>query len=83
MEDFPQGMRFGHAGAVIGGDDERPGPKLRALAEAGALVAETYGEIVPLVRDALDPTPRAAAVTDAAPMAAGAPAGRARASGGR
>ena len=73
MEDFPQGMRFGHAGAVIGGDDERPGPKLRALAEAGALVAETYGEIVPLVRDALArhrvPPPSA----DAAPMAAGAP----------
>jgi succinyl-CoA synthetase alpha subunit len=53
MEDFPQGMRFGHAGAVIGADDERPGAKLRALAEAGALVADTYGELVPLVREAL------------------------------
>jgi succinyl-CoA synthetase alpha subunit len=77
MEDFPQGMRFGHAGAVIGGEDERPGAKLDALAAAGALVAETYGDVVPLVRDALarDRVPPPA--TDAAPIAAGSPAGRA------
>ena len=82
MEDFPQGMRFGHAGAVIGGDDERPGPKLRALAEAGALVAETYGEIVPLVRDALARDHVPPPIDGGAPMAAGPPAGRVRASGG-
>jgi succinyl-CoA synthetase alpha subunit len=60
MEAFPQGMRFGHAGAVIGGEDEAPGAKLRALAAAGALVAETYDEVVPLVRRALDAAPTTA-----------------------
>jgi succinyl-CoA synthetase alpha subunit len=52
-ESFPRGARFGHAGAIIGDDDERPSAKAAALAAAGVHVAETYDQIVPLVQSAL------------------------------
>jgi succinyl-CoA synthetase alpha subunit len=51
MEDFPQGTVFGHAGAVIERDQGGPTEKKRRLSEAGAHVAESFDDLVPLVRD--------------------------------
>jgi succinyl-CoA synthetase alpha subunit len=54
MEEFPQGTVFGHAGAVIERDRGGPSEKKRRLAEAGAHVAESFDDLVPLVRDLTD-----------------------------
>jgi succinyl-CoA synthetase alpha subunit len=51
MEEFPQGTVFGHAGAVIERDRGGPSEKKRRLAQAGAHVAESFDDLVPLVRD--------------------------------
>jgi succinyl-CoA synthetase alpha subunit len=45
MEEFPQGTTFGHAAAVIERGRGRPSEKARALADAGALVAETFDDL--------------------------------------
>jgi succinyl-CoA synthetase alpha subunit len=51
MEEFPQGMVFGHAGAVIERGRGAPSDKKRRLAEAGAHVAESLDDVAPLVRN--------------------------------
>lgn len=49
LEDFPRGTAFGHAGAVIESRYGSPRDKRRALAEAGARVAECFDDVIPLV----------------------------------
>jgi succinyl-CoA synthetase alpha subunit len=51
MEEFPQGTVFGHAGAVIERGRGAPSEKKRRLAEAGAHVAESLDDVIPLVHD--------------------------------
>ena len=51
MEGFPQGTVFGHAGAVIERDLGSPTEKKRRLELAGAHVAESFGDLIPLVRE--------------------------------
>jgi succinyl-CoA synthetase alpha subunit len=53
MEEFPRGAVFGHAGAVIDRRHDRPSEKIRRLAEAGALTAETLEETIALARSAV------------------------------
>ena len=53
LETLPQGMHFGHTGALIDGDAGKPSRKKAVLRDAGALVAERLDDIVPLVRKAL------------------------------
>jgi succinyl-CoA synthetase alpha subunit len=53
MEEFPAGTIFGHAGAVIERGRGSPTEKMRALAEAGALVAESFDDLFRLVQDAI------------------------------
>jgi succinyl-CoA synthetase alpha subunit len=56
MEDFPHGTIFGHASAVIESGRGTPSAKMEALAQAGALVAETFDEVFELVQQAI-PSP--------------------------
>src|SRR3954447_21559838 len=53
MEEFPRGAVFGHAGAVIDRGHDRPSEKIRRLAEAGALTAETLEETIALAHSAV------------------------------
>jgi succinyl-CoA synthetase alpha subunit len=53
MEGFPPGTIFGHAAAVIEGGRGVPRDKARALADAGALVADSFDNLFQLVEDAL------------------------------
>jgi succinyl-CoA synthetase alpha subunit len=53
LETLPRGMHFGHTGALIEGGVGRPSQKKAALRQAGALVADHFEQIVPLVRQAL------------------------------
>ncbi len=46
----PPGKRMGHAGAIISGGMGTAESKVRALKEAGALVAETLSEIIDFLR---------------------------------
>ncbi len=48
--DRMQGMRFGHAGAIVEGNKGSPAAKMMQLREAGVRVAETFSEIPGLVR---------------------------------
>jgi succinyl-CoA synthetase alpha subunit len=52
MEEFPHGTVFGHAGAVIERGHGNPSEKIEALAEAGALVADTFDDVFNLVQEA-------------------------------
>ncbi len=54
-EGLPEGTVFGHAAAIISGGRGRPSDKARALREAGALVAESFNELIPLLKIALSP----------------------------
>ncbi|MCL6623351.1 MAG: succinate--CoA ligase subunit alpha [Fimbriimonadales bacterium] len=54
----PPGKRMGHAGAIISGGMGTAESKVRALTEAGALVAETLGEIPDLLRSRLSGAPK-------------------------
>ncbi len=49
MENMPQGMPFGHAGAIIEQDRGRPSAKKKILAEAGVRVAERMSDIPELL----------------------------------
>ncbi len=49
-EKMPQGMKFGHAGAFIEGRRGSPEHKIKILKEAGALVADIYDDLIPLLR---------------------------------
>jgi succinyl-CoA synthetase alpha subunit len=52
IEEFPEGTTFGHAAAVIDRGRGRPSDKMAALAEAGALVAESFDDVFDLAVDA-------------------------------
>lgn len=52
-EHLPSGTVFGHAAAMIEGDAGRPSSKIERLRQAGALVAEQFDEIIPLLQQAL------------------------------
>lgn len=49
VENLPQGMSFGHAGAVISGGRGVPSVKRRLLREAGVAVADRWSDIPDLV----------------------------------
>ena len=51
--DQMQGVRFGHAGAIVEGSRGSPAGKVEALREAGVRVAEKLSETIQLVREAL------------------------------
>ncbi|MDI6839494.1 MAG: succinate--CoA ligase subunit alpha [bacterium] len=50
----PQGKRLGHAGAIIEGELGTADSKIKALKEAGALIANTLSEIPKLVKKVVD-----------------------------
>ncbi|MFX1380526.1 MAG: citrate/2-methylcitrate synthase [Promethearchaeota archaeon] len=47
---LPQGLQFGHAGAMAGSDKETAEAKNRALKEAGAVVPESYEDFDKLIK---------------------------------
>jgi len=49
----PEGKRMGHAGAIVSGGRGSIKSKLKAFEEAGIPVAETPGDVIALVREAL------------------------------
>jgi succinyl-CoA synthetase alpha subunit len=49
----PEGKRMGHAGAIISGDFGTAKGKIKALKEAGALIAETPWEVPGLIKELL------------------------------
>ncbi len=51
--DRMQGIRFGHAGAIVEGERGSPAGKVRALQEAGVRVAEKLSHVPRLVRAAM------------------------------
>jgi succinyl-CoA synthetase alpha subunit len=51
VESLPQGMSFGHAGAIISGSRGVPSVKRRLLREAGVAVADRWSDIPDLVRE--------------------------------
>jgi len=53
VREFPRGMVFGHAAAVVEGTRGDPAAKAHRLAEAGALVAESLDDAVGLVEQAI------------------------------
>jgi len=53
QENYPAGMSFGHAAAMIGRDDESASAKQRALARAGVHVAQALEDIPALLDAAL------------------------------
>jgi succinyl-CoA synthetase alpha subunit len=53
VESLGTGRSFGHAGSVIGSNTGSPSGKRRLLREAGALVADRWGDIPALVRQAV------------------------------
>ena len=52
--DRMQGVRFGHAGAIVEGTRGSPAGKMEVLRKAGVRVAEKLSQIPKLVRQALD-----------------------------
>jgi succinyl-CoA synthetase alpha subunit len=53
MDEFPSGTIFGHAAAVIERGCGSATDKARTLADAGALVADCFDNLFPLVEDAI------------------------------
>lgn len=53
VEQMPQGVAFGHAGAFIAKGKGKPSEKLRRLKDAGALVATYHHELGDVIRSAL------------------------------
>lgn len=51
----PAGVQLGHAGAILGSNNESAAAKSRALDEAGARVAATISELVTLVANTATP----------------------------
>ena len=54
--DEMQGVRFGHAGAIVEGDKGSPAGKIKALRAAGVIVADNLSDIPVLVNEALKET---------------------------
>ncbi len=52
-ESLPEGTVFGHAGAMISGGAGKPSQKMARLKQAGALVAEQFDDLIPLLQKAL------------------------------
>lgn len=52
-EQMPEGMSFGHAGALIQGERGRPRHKMKVLREAGAIVVENHDELGEAIKDAI------------------------------
>ncbi|MFQ6014153.1 MAG: CoA-binding protein, partial [Anaerolineae bacterium] len=52
--DQMQGVRFGHAGAIVEGERGSPAGKIAALRRAGAKVADRLSEIPHLVKESLE-----------------------------
>ena len=52
-EKMPQGMKFGHAGALIEGNRGLPSHKKKVLSEAGGLIAERHDQLGELMKKAL------------------------------
>ncbi len=52
---LPPSMQLGHAGAIIEGSTGSPQAKKKALADAGALVADAHHEIVELLQTVVKP----------------------------
>ncbi|MDN5346937.1 MAG: succinyl-CoA synthetase alpha subunit [Clostridia bacterium] len=55
-EGMPEGTIFGHAGAIISAGRGRPSDKARKLKEAGAIVADQFDDLIPILRD-IAPSP--------------------------
>ncbi len=53
MENMPEGMPFGHAGAIIEGGLGKPSTKMKIMGEAGILVAERMDDIPLMIKKAL------------------------------
>ena len=54
MEKLPQGMPFGHAGAIIEGGVGKPSVKKKILAAAGVHVAERLNDIPDIIKNLLN-----------------------------
>lgn len=52
-ETLPQGISFGHAGAIVSKTEGTRKGKIEALQKAGALIAESPGEIIDLLKNNL------------------------------
>lgn len=52
---MPQGMQLGHAGAIIQGGTGSPAAKIKALRDAGALVADFHHEVPDLLKKVVKP----------------------------
>jgi succinyl-CoA synthetase alpha subunit len=57
VSEFPRGMVFGHAAAVVEGMRGDPAAKVRRLEEAGALVADSLDDAVRMVEQAIGREP--------------------------
>ncbi len=55
VDHMPQGVQFGHAGAIVERGMGSPAKKIGALRRAGVLVAEVQHEIGALLKDVLGP----------------------------
>lgn len=49
----PKGKRMGHAGAIVGGEDDTAASKIEKMEAAGIPVAKVISEVVPLVQSKL------------------------------
>jgi succinyl-CoA synthetase alpha subunit len=54
LEQMPRGLTFGHTSAIVGAGQGSASSKKSILRAAGARVAERSGDILPLVREALE-----------------------------
>ncbi len=54
LEAMPRGLTFGHTSALMGGGRGSAAAKRQALCQAGASIAETFGDILPLVQAHLE-----------------------------
>jgi succinyl-CoA synthetase alpha subunit len=54
LEQMPRGLAFGHTSAIVGAGHGSAPSKKAILQAAGARVAEHFGDILPLVQEALD-----------------------------
>jgi succinyl-CoA synthetase alpha subunit len=53
MENMPEGMPFGHAGAIIEGGQGKPSTKMQIMRDAGIAVAERMDDIPQIIKKAL------------------------------